>query len=167
MASQSNWAKVGRVTKKHDNYKAEVDTYCLGERYKITGPPRGSDENKALDDLLRIRASAEKASTRAEGLESMRSVAQELRDAAKVAQSNQPRKVEGGIEARPPYSYRARIQYRDTHGYHVIIGPIRTSQRRAEADLAKLREASQGHDTWSHQLRAVQAEVEQLIIQAV
>ena len=166
MASQSTWTKVGRVTKNHDNYKAEVDTYCLGERYKFTGPPRGSDEHKAFDDLLRIRASAEKASTRAEGLESMRSVAQELRDAAKVAQFNQPRKLEGGIEARSSYSYRARIQYWDPHGYHVIVGPIRTSQRRAETDLAKLREASQGHDTWKQQLRAVQAEVERLIIQA-
>ena len=89
MAGQSNWAKIGRVAKNHNTYRAEVDTYCLGERYKITGPSRGSDEHKAFDDLLRIRASAEKASTRAEGLESMKSVARELRDANKAAQSNQ------------------------------------------------------------------------------
>ena len=152
MASQSTWTKVGRVTQNHDNYKAEVDTYCLGERYKVTGPPRGSDEHKAYDDLLRIRASAEQALTRPEGLELMKSMARELRDAATAAQPNQPRKVEGGIETRPPYSFRARIQYWDPHGYHVIIGPIRTSHRRAEADLAKLREASQGHDTWPQQL---------------
>ena len=75
MASQSTWTKVGRVTKNHDNYKAEVDTYCLGERYKFTGPPRGSDEHKAYDDLLRIRASAEQALTRPEGLELMKSMA--------------------------------------------------------------------------------------------
>ena len=144
MAGQTNWAKIGRVAKSHNTYRAEVDTYCLGERYKFTGPPRGSDEHKAYDDLLRIRASAEKASTRAEGLESMRSVAQELRDAAKVAQFNQPRKLEGGIEARSSYSYRARIQYWDPHGYHVIVGPIRTSHRRAETEAAGGRDGQTG-----------------------
>ena len=100
MAGQTNWAKIGRVAKSHNTYRAEVDTYCLGERYKFTGPPRGSDEHKAYDDLLRIRASAEQALTRPEGLELMKSMARELRDAATAAQPNQPRKVEGGIETR-------------------------------------------------------------------
>ena len=88
MAGQSNWAKIGRVAKSHNTYRAEVDTYCLGERYKITGPPRGSDEHKAYDDLLRIRASAEQALTRPEGLELMKSMARELRDAATAVQPN-------------------------------------------------------------------------------
>ena len=48
----------------------------------------------------------------------------------------------------------------------VIRGPTRTSRGRADPDWAKLREASQGHDTWTQQLRAVQAEVERLIVQA-
>jgi len=58
------------------------------------------------------------------------------------------------------------MKYHGEPGLHEVVGPTRTSRRRAEADLAKLREASQGHDTWSQQLRAVQAEVEELIIQA-
>ena len=77
-----------------------------------------------------------------------------------------PRALVGSIEEGHAHAYRARIKFTEESNTVLIRGPTRTSRRRAETDLAKLREASQGHDTWTQQLRAVQAEVERLIIQA-
>ena len=155
-------AQDGCVSSRNGQYFAKIDTAYDGDRYYIEGPRRHA-EAQAQADLDRIRLSAGPSTPRRERLESMRNAAKTIRDAAKT---NRPRELEGGILERPAYSFRARIKYRDARDTCEITGPTRTSKRRAEADLAKLREASQGHDTWSQQLRAVQTEVEHLIIQA-
>ena len=36
---------VGRVDSKHNSFKAEIDTFYLGERYKFSGTPRGQQSN--------------------------------------------------------------------------------------------------------------------------
>ena len=166
-------ARDGSVSRKDGQHFAKIDTVYGGDRYYIEGPRRHA-EAQARDDLDRIRASAGLVDHRRERLELMRTAAKCIRDEAKAARREEgkavrlsrPRELEGGILERPAYSFRARIQYKGERDTHEIIGPTRTSQRRAEADLAKLRDASQGHDTWTQQLRAVQAEVERLIIQA-
>ena len=48
---------IGRIVAKHNSYKAEVDTYYLGERYKISWPSRGQDEQQAQNDFALIRVS--------------------------------------------------------------------------------------------------------------
>ena len=49
---------VRRVVSKHKSFKAEIDTFYLGERYKFSGPPRGQNEQHAQHDLALIRAFA-------------------------------------------------------------------------------------------------------------
>ena len=166
-------AQEGCVTSKGGKYFVNIDVTCAGTRYHFEGPPRHASQT-AQEDLDRIRASAEPTSSRRERLELMQIAAKCIREEAKAARreegraarSSWPRQLEGGISERPAYSFRARIKHRGEHDTHEIVGPTRTSRRRAEADLTKLRAASQGHETWSRQLRAVQAELEQLIIQA-
>ena len=158
MANQGALSSLGNVVRAHKGFRAEVNTRYHEERFKITGPSRDNDQ-QAHDDLRCIRASAEAASSRLDGLGAMRTAAYELR--------NRPREFQGGIEEGLAHSYRARIQCKaDAISTMAIRGPTRGSQRRAEADLARLRAASQGHDTGQQQLRAVQAEVERLSIQA-
>ena len=166
MTRACDWGKLGRVVSKHNQSTAEADTTDLGKRYKITGPPRGHDEQQALDDLLRIRASTDGASTRLEGLQAMRAQAKRLHDEAKASRTSGPRNFEGGIEGGAAYSDLACIQYWDELGKHTVRGPSRTGRRRAEADLAKLRAASQGHDTWVQQVRSLQETAERLHEQA-
>ena len=170
MANQRSLAGLGNVVRADKGSKAKIETWHEGEKHKFSGPLRQNEESEqhAYEDLRRIRAAAEAANNRREGLIAMRSTAEELRAEARTAQIEQPREFQGDIEEGVAYSYRARMRYKkDTCSTVVVVrGPTRTSWRRAETDLAKLREASQGHDTWTQQLRAVQAEVERLIIQA-
>ena len=91
MAGSYHWARLGRVVTKHGSFKAEIDTKDEGERHYITGPPRGDDEQRASDDLLRIRASADCASTRFDGLQAMRITAKRLNDEAKMSRTSGPR----------------------------------------------------------------------------
>lgn len=158
---QNSWTSLGRIVNRRSCFKAEIDTKHQGLRYYISGPSRGPNEQAALDDLACIRTSAAVSATQLEALQAMKSESQRLLKEAKAT-----RNLQGSVEEGSAYSFRACIQYWDELGKHAVRGPTRTSQRRAETDLTKLREASQGHNTWSQQLRAVQAEVEQLIIQA-
>ena len=165
MANQGLMTNLGKIKQTQRGYHAAIKTHCDGEQYKLLGPSRVNEEH-ARDDLRRIRTSSEATSTRREGLSAMRATAERLRAEARNTQMSQPRELKGYIQEGPAYSYRARIQYKEGTSTVDIRGPPRTGQRRAEADLTKLRAASQGHETWSRQLRAVQAEVERLIIEA-
>lgn len=161
MEQSSSWANLGKIVCRHSCFRAETDTKHQGARHYIAGPSRGPNEQAAHDDLARIRASVAGSATQLEALQKMKSESQRLQMEAKAT-----RKLQGSIEEGSAYSFRACIQYWDEFGKHAVRGPARTSRRRADADLVKLREASQRHDTWPQQLRAVQAEVEQLYIQA-
>jgi hypothetical protein len=147
MARLLGLENIGRAVSKHNSFKAEIDTFYLGERHKISGPPRGQNEQHAQHDLALIRASALGSAARLEGLQAMRMESLRLQEEAKAT-----RKPQGCIEEGAAYSTRACIQYWDEVGKHAVRGPSRTGRRRAKADLTKLREASQGHDTWEQQI---------------
>ena len=121
MARLLGLGNIGRVVTKHNSFKAEVDTYYLGKRYKISGPSRGQDEQQAQNDLALIRASAGGSESRLEGLQAMKSEAQRLQDIGKGF-----RTFDGGIEEGSAYSNRARIQYWEDSTPHAVRGPVRS-----------------------------------------
>ena len=61
-------SQLGVVTKKGNQFVAMIATYDLDTRYRFAGPLRGDDEQQAGQDLCYIRAAAEGAPTRVEGL---------------------------------------------------------------------------------------------------
>ena len=71
MADASGWSRLGKLVTKHQKVQAIIDTDYMGTRYKFTGPPRGDDEQQAEQDLCYIRAAAEGAQDRVEGLHAM------------------------------------------------------------------------------------------------
>ena len=89
MANQGALTGLGNVVKVHKGFRAEINTRFREERYKITGPSR-EREHQAHDDLRCIRASAEAASNRLDGLGAMRSTAYELREAARTTAIHSP-----------------------------------------------------------------------------
>jgi hypothetical protein len=76
-------AHLGGVFQSGGMFFAKVDTKESGEHYKMEGPLRG-DHHEAHQDLDYIRSAAEGEVTRAEGLQSMKLAAKELRDEAKA-----------------------------------------------------------------------------------
>ena len=102
-----------RVVTKHGSFKAKLDTKYEGGRHYITCTTRGDDEQRASDDLLRIRAYADGASTRFGGLQAMRITPKFLHDGAKTSWTHGLRSFQGGIEEGSTYSNRARNRYRD------------------------------------------------------
>ena len=77
-------SSLGGVCKRKGEFLAKVDTVDAGTRYYIVGPPRGDDEQQAYQDLCYIRAAAEGAPSRVEGLCAMQTAAKLLRDEAKA-----------------------------------------------------------------------------------
>ena len=143
-------AQLGVVCTRNGKHVAKIATYELGTRYKFTGPPRGDDEQQAYQDLFYIRAAAEGAPTRVQGLHDMQTAAKLLRDEAKAL-------ARGGIAQDAAGSYYARFQYADAGiTKKRILGPLRQGERRAENDLAILREAARGKKTWPEQVAAMQ-----------
>ena len=135
-------SELGVVTQKDNQFVAKIATYDLGQRYQFAGPLRGDDEQQAHQDLSYIRAAAEGAPTRAQGLHAMQTAAKLLRDEAKAL-------ARGGIKQDAAGSWFARFQYVDAGITNKeIVGPPRQSERRAESDLATLREAARGKKTW-------------------
>ena len=61
-------SNLGVVTQKDNQFVAKIATYDLGKRYQFAGPLRGEDEQQAYQDLYYIRAAAEGAPSRVEGL---------------------------------------------------------------------------------------------------
>ena len=141
MANNHSLAGLGSVVKADKGFKAKIETRDDGEKCKFSGPLRQNEqsEQRAYEDLRRIRTSSEEAPSRREGLSAMRSTAERLRAEARNTHMSQPRELKGYIQEGPAYSYRARIQYKEGTSTVDIRGPPRTGQRRAEADLAKLR----------------------------
>ena len=141
MADASNLSRLGKVSTKHNKLRAVIDTDDVGVRYYFTGPPRGDDEQQAEQDLCYIRAAAAGAQTRVEGLHAMQTAAKLLRDEAKAL-------ARGGV-MQDAGSYHARFRYIDAGiTEKKILGPPRQSERRAENDLATLREAARAQKTW-------------------
>ena len=75
MADVPSFSRLGKLATKHQKVQAIIDTDYMGTRYKFTGPPRGDDEQQAEQDLCYIRAAAEGAQTRVEGLHAMQTAA--------------------------------------------------------------------------------------------
>ena len=122
----------------------------------MVGPPRGDDEQQAYQDLCYIRAAAEGSPTRVQGLHAMQTAAKLLRDEAKAL-------ARGGIKQDAAGCYYARFQYVDAGiTKKDILGPLRQGERRAESDLAMLREAARGKTTWPEQVAAMQQAARQL-----
>ena len=84
MVDAPSWSRLGKLVTKHNKVQATIDTDYMGTRYYFAGPPRGDDEQQAEQDLCYIRAAAEGASTREQGLRAMQTAAKLLRDEAKA-----------------------------------------------------------------------------------
>ena len=100
-----------------------------------------ASSRKLFRDLDYIRSASEGGSTRAEGLQSMKLAAKELRVAAKADKKAATR---GAIKAEGATGHVARIQYLENSIGKEICGPSRRSERRAKIDLDTLRAAAQG-----------------------
>ena len=143
-------SNLGVVTQKDNQFVANVATYDLGKRYRFAGPLRGDDEQLAYQDLCYIRAAAEGAPSHVDALCAMQTAAKLLRDEAKAL-------ARGGIKQDAAGSWFARFQYVDAGiTKKEIVGPPRQGERRAENDLATLREAALGKKTWPEQVAAMQ-----------
>ena len=141
---------LGVVAQEDNQFVAKVATYDLGKRYQFAGPLRGDDEQLAYQDLCYIRAAAEGAPSHVDGLCAMQTAAKLLRDEAKAL-------ARGGIKQDAAGSWLARFQYVDCGiTKKEIVGPPRQSERRAENDLATLREAARAQKTWPEQVAAMQ-----------
>ena len=142
-------SELGFVTQKDSQFVAKVNTKVLGKQYQFVGPLRGQDEQQAYQDLCYIRAAAEGALTRVQGLRDMQTAAKLLRDEAKAL-------ARGGVK-QDAANWFARFQYVDCGiTKKEIVGPPRQSERRAENDLATLREAARAQKTWPEQVAAMQ-----------
>ena len=138
------------MTQKDSQFVARVNTKVLGTQYQFVGPLRGQDEQLAYQDLCYIRAAAEGALTRVQGLRDMQTAAKLLRDEAKAL-------ARGGIKQGAAGSWFARFKYVDCGiTKKEIVGPPRQSERRAENDLPTLREAARAQKTWPEQVAAMQ-----------
>ena len=147
-------AQLGDIFEKAGSYFAKIDTKEKGVRYAMVGPPRCGAQ-AALQDLAAIRTGAAGAPTRSEGLQAMERIAKRLRDEAKVA-------MRGGIKTESADRMFARIKLTYDSVHHEINGPPRQAERRAKADLAKLRQAAQGHATMKESIAAMRQKSREL-----
>ena len=132
----ANW---GDVCSHNGKFFAKVEAQVDGIRFYLTGPRR-DDENQAGQDLKYIRAAAYGEASRLGELRAMKLAAERLQEEAKIA-------MRGGIKTENADRMFARIQFTYDSVHDEINGPARQSERRAKADLAKLRQAAQGHVT--------------------
>ena len=128
----------GSIEEVDGHFIAKIDSNESGTRFWIEGPLR-DDKQQADQDLKYIRAAADGEAKRLAALQAMKSAAKLLRDAAKAAHC-------GGIEEVGAQTYHARMEYLDKSVKHKILGPRRATERRAQADLAMLREAALGRN---------------------
>ena len=140
---------LGGVISKNGRFIAKIDTKESGTRFAMEGPLR-DNEQQAAQDLTYIRTAADGEAARPAGLHAMKLAAKHLRDGAKAAPY-------GGIEEVGAQTYHARMEYLDKSAKHKIIGPRRATERRAQADLAMLREAALGHTIWADGVAAMKA----------
>ena len=53
------WVKLGTVSKKGQSFRARIDTSSMGGLVKVQGPCRSENKQRAVEDLLSIRAAAD------------------------------------------------------------------------------------------------------------
>ena len=171
---------LGCISRTDDRFFAKVDTQESGVRYKMEGPLR-REEKEALHDLDYIRSAAEGDVTQAEGLHSMKLAAKELRDEVKAqaqvakleakkaankdhekANADGKTAARGGVKANGSECFTARIRYIEKSVEKEIAGPPRRTERRAKADLDKLRKAATGQVTTAAGFVAMRAKCKEL-----
>ena len=66
------WDELGTVSKKGQSFRARIDTSSMGGLVKVQGPCRSEKKQRAVEDLLSIRAAADGHTTRMGGLLAMK-----------------------------------------------------------------------------------------------
>ena len=132
-------AHLGDVYTNEGKHFAKIDKTEAGMRFKMRGPCR-DDKQQAAQDLADIRAAASGETTRLEALRAMKLATTRLQKEAKAP-------LRGGTPTVGSDCFAARIQYVEDSIPKSIAGPPRRTERRAKADLAKLRQAAQGQAT--------------------
>jgi len=138
----------GSIGEVDGRFIAKIDTSESGTRFWIEGPLRDG-EQEAAQDLSAIRAAAAGEATRSGRLKAMQLAAGQLREETKHLQAEAKAAARGGIKEVGADGYIARIRYLDNSEEKEIVGPRRTTKRRAQADLAMLRGAALGHSAWA------------------
>ena len=127
--------ELGYIGKRDGQSRAEFKVRDSGRELRFEGPYRDSEE-LAHDDRLTIRAAASKTMTRTDALQAMELQAEHLKKEAKAE--------EGGLQAADA-QYRARVRYIDSSGKRrATLGPVRHTERRAQADLESMRKEAAG-----------------------
>ena len=132
-------AHLGDVYTSNGKFFAKIETREGGTRFYMEGPRRENSQ-EAAEDLTHIRAAASGKTTRLEALRAMKLATTRLQQEAKAP-------LRGGTPAVGSDCFAARIQYVEDSIPKSIAGPPRRTERRAKADLAKLRQAAQGQAT--------------------
>ena len=144
---------LGKVINEQGSFRADAFARDLGSAAHIRGPRRGS-QKRAFEDLLIIRAAAAEHTTRMGALQAMQQAAARLKESA-VAEAGGIAVVDG--------EYRARIKYTDNSGLpKEIKAPRRCNERRAQADLERIRAAGAGKPTREMSLEAMAKEAQLL-----
>ena len=149
-------AEAGGIFAAGDANRARIQyTDNNGSPKEIYGPRR-YNERHAQADLERIRAAGAGKPTRETSLEAMAKEAQLLQEHATF-------EVEAGGIIAVGDVHRARIQYTDNAGSPKdIYGPRRYNERRAQADLERIRAAGAGKPTHEMSLEAMANEAQVL-----
>ena len=140
-------AHLGDVYTSEGKYFAKIDRTEAGIRFKMRGPRR-EDQQQAAQDLADIRAAASGEASRLEELRAMKLATERLQEEAKAA-------IRGGTPAVDSNCFVARIKYVEDSIQKSFAGPPRRTERRAKADLAKLRQAAQGQATVTEGIAAM------------
>ena len=140
-------AQLGNVCASKGKVFAKIDVTEAKERFYMEGPRRDA-EQQAVQDLTYIRAAASGESTRLGELRAMKCATKRLQDEARAA-------MRGGIKTESADRIFARLKFTCDSVQEEITGPARQSERRAKADLAKLRQAAQGHVTVKESIAAM------------
>ena len=130
-------AQPGNVYASNGRFLAKIDTTEKGKRFYMEGPRR-EDKQHAIEDLTDIRAAASGRATRLDKLLAMKLATKRPQEEAKAA-------LRGGTPAIGSDCFAARIKYVEDSTQKSTSGPPRRTERRAKADLAKLRQAAQAH----------------------
>ena len=142
----ANW---GDVCSRNGKFFVKVEAQVDGIRFHVKGPRR-DDEQQAGQDLKYIRVAASGEASRLGELHAMKLAAKRLQDEAKVA-------MRGGIKTESADRIFARLQFTCDSVQEEITGPAR-----AKADLAKLRQAAQGHVTVKESIAAMRQKSREL-----
>ena len=115
------------------------------------GPRRGG-KHQAAQDLTDICAAAGGEATRLGGLRAMQLATKHLAQAA----------IRGGVKVKDSERFNARTWYVENSVEKEIAGPHRRTERRAQADLGKLRKAAIGQATIANGFVATRAKCKEV-----